>query len=77
MGQPPANRDTQKVTVPDQLRWAEALHNRSIEIIEGVLSDKSTMRQIHESIAEMERGEPGISWRELRANDAAPESPRV
>lgn len=77
MAKPQANQDTPKITVPEQLRWAEALHNRSIEIIEGVLSDESSMRQIRESIAEMERGEPGIPWRELRANNAKPESPRV
>ncbi|MGH2603636.1 MAG: hypothetical protein ACRDJ9_30155 [Dehalococcoidia bacterium] len=59
------------ITVPPQLRWAEALDRRAKEVIESILSDEEMMAQIRESIAEAERGEPAVPWRELQAKHRA------
>jgi hypothetical protein len=59
------------ITVPSQLRWAEALDRRAKEVIEGVLTDEVTMAQIREGIAEMERGDPPVPWRQVRAQAEA------
>lgn len=66
MAKPRSTNTPAPVTVPSELRWAEALHRRSMEIAESILASESMMAQIRESIAEAERGEPGVPWRELR-----------
>jgi hypothetical protein len=59
--------ESSPITVPPQLRWAEALDRRAKEVIESILSNEEMMAQIRESIAEAERGEPAVPWRELQA----------
>lgn len=66
MAKPRSTDTSRTIAVPSELRWAEALHRRSMEIAESILASESMMAQIRESIAEAERGEPGIPWRELR-----------
>jgi hypothetical protein len=75
MSERESERITGAIVVPPQLRWAEALDQRAQEVIEGVLSDESTMAQIRDGIAELERGEPPVPWREIRAQAQARAAP--